>query len=65
MTKHRKCQICGEDIVLVPSAEARAKRYGGKAEDYRLMFSVHPQCIIDRREAETLALIRRKDRVNS
>lgn len=63
--KHRKCRICGEDIVLVPSAEARAKRYGGKPEDYRLMFSVHPQCLIDKRNAEVLDLIRRKAKINS
>jgi len=59
---NRKCKICGEEIVLVPSAESRAKRYGGKPEDYRAMFTAHPQCVIDKRNADTLALIRRKER---
>lgn len=54
------CTICGGKIVLVPSAAERARKCGGKASDYTKLFTEHAQCTIDKRERETLELIRRK-----
>jgi hypothetical protein len=34
-----KCSLCGKPIVLKPSAAKRAKKYGGKPEDYPLSLS--------------------------
>lgn len=53
------CGICGKEVVLYPSARVRALRYGGKASDYTKLFPNHVQCVLDKREAETLQLIRR------
>lgn len=55
------CTICNLPIVLVPSAAERAKRYGGEPSDYTNLFTTHAKCAVDKREAETIALIRRKN----
>lgn len=52
------CTICGKRIVLVPSAQERAQRYGGTAESYTKLFTTHSDCLIERRESETIALMR-------
>ena len=52
------CSICGEEIVLVPSATDRAKKYGGKPSDYTKLFTEHAQCALLKREEDTLALMR-------
>lgn len=54
-----KCTICKKDIILIPSAKERAKKYGGKPSDYTKLFTEHTDCIIKKREQETLELIRR------
>ncbi len=54
------CTICSKPIVLVPSAEERAKKYGGKPSDYTKLFTEHSECVVAKREAETLELIRRR-----
>jgi hypothetical protein len=54
-----KCTICGKPIVLIPSAEKRARKYGGKASDYTKLFTEHTQCFIDKRERETRELMAR------
>ena len=43
MAKHNKCIYCNQDIVLVPSANERAKncRQGLSAQDYKNMFTSH------------------------
>jgi len=53
------CTICGKPIVLVPSAEERARKYGGKPSDYTRLFRAHTNCALDKRERDTLALIQR------
>ena len=42
--KHNKCKLCGEPIILIPSAEERAKKYGKTAKYYRDIFTVHTKC---------------------
>jgi hypothetical protein len=53
------CTICGKKITLVPSAKERADKYGGKPADYTKLFTQHAQCVLDKRETETIALMRR------
>ena len=55
------CSICGKKIILVPSAKERAKRYGGKPSDYSKLFTEHSECLIQKREKDTIKLMRRKD----
>jgi hypothetical protein len=52
------CTICSKPIKLVPSARERADKYGGKPSDYTKLFTEHAQCVIDKRERETLELMR-------
>lgn len=54
-----KCKICGKEIVLVPSAEERARKSGGKAQDYIKLFTTHSECSINYRREETLKLIQK------
>mgnify|MGYP000004575400 CR=1 FL=1 len=56
-----KCTICGKPIVLIPSAKARAAAdVSGKSAAYhRKLFRQHAECIIEKRERETLELMRR------
>lgn len=53
------CTICGKPIVLVPSAQERADKYGGTANHYTKLFTEHAQCVIDKRNADTLELMHR------
>jgi hypothetical protein len=53
------CTICGKKITLVPSAKERADKCGGKPADYTKLFTTHTQCLLDKRERETLELMRR------
>lgn len=53
------CSICGKKIILVPSAKERAKRYGGKPSDYTKLFTEHSECLIQKREQDTIKLMRR------
>lgn len=55
-----KCTICGQNIILVPSAKERAEKYGGNPSDYTRLFTVHAQCSIDKRDKETFDLMRNK-----
>jgi len=57
-----KCTICGGPIELNPSAVERAKKFGGKPDDYTRRFTTHAQCEIDKRERETRELIAREHR---
>ena len=54
-----KCSICNKEIILVPSAKERAKKYGGKASDYTKLFTSHAQCAIDKRREDTFELMKR------
>lgn len=39
-----KCIYCNKPVILNPSAEERAKKYGGKPEDYTKLFKAHYHC---------------------
>ncbi len=52
------CSICGKPIVLVPSASERAEKFGGKASDYTAAFTYHSTCMVTKRSAESIELIR-------
>jgi hypothetical protein len=54
------CTICGKKIILTPSAKERAKKYGGKPSDYTKLFTAHAACQVEKRERETLELIRKR-----
>ena len=53
------CTICGKPIILVPSAQERAKKFGGKPSDYTRLFTEHTDCFTEKRERETRDLVRR------
>lgn len=53
------CTICGKPIMLRPSAIERARKYGGKPSDYAKLFTTHGTCQVEKRNADTLALIKR------
>lgn len=50
-----KCSICGEEIVLSPSAKERAERYGGAASHYTRLFTTHAECVLAQRRAEPVS----------
>lgn len=54
-----KCSYCNKPIKLIPSASERAQRYGGEPSDYTKLFTIHAQCTIDKRNADTLELMQR------
>jgi hypothetical protein len=58
------CTICGNPIILVPSAKERAKKdaTGKPASYYTKLFTAHSQCVIEKRERETVELIRRNNK---
>lgn len=58
-----KCNYCGKPIILNPSAEDRAKKYvtGKTAAYYESLFTIHAQCQIDKRNTETLELMKRSN----
>src|SRR4051812_38052071 len=51
------CLICGKKVELIPSAAERAKKFGGKPEEYTAIFRMHAQCVLEQRKAEVLELI--------
>ena len=57
-----KCTICGKPIVLIPTAKERADKdvTGKTAAYYTKLFTEHTECILRKREEDTLALIRKK-----
>ena len=54
-----KCTICGKEIVLVPSAAERARKFGGKPSDYTKLFTEHKSCALEKREQDTKNLIQK------
>jgi len=54
------CKYCGKPVVLKPSAEERAKKYGETPTFYRRLFPNHGACEVKARENETLSLLRRR-----
>jgi len=59
MSNSKACTICHRPIVLVPSAAERARRYGGKAEDYIRLFDQHPACTVAKRSQQASETARR------
>lgn len=55
----RTCTLCGRPIVLVPSAQERARKAGGTPSDYTGLFTTHAVCAVQKREQETRKLIQR------
>lgn len=53
------CRICNKPVVLVPSATERAQKVGGKPADYTALFTTHSKCAVEKRNADTIALMRR------
>lgn len=55
------CTICGNPIVLEPSAEERAARdtTGKTAEYYRSLFTEHAECSLRKRQEDTAVLMRK------
>jgi hypothetical protein len=56
------CTRCGKPIVLVPSAKERAEKYGETPEFYTKLFTIHPECLVNKRRQQTLQLLARKRR---
>ena len=54
------CTICGQPVVLIPSAEERAAKGGGTAEHYRRLFPRHSECELKKRAEDTSELMRRR-----
>lgn len=54
-----KCSICNKEIILTPSANERAKKFGGKPSDYTNLFTEHAKCALEKRERETTELMRK------
>ena len=52
-----KCRLCNQDIILVPSAEERAKKYGGTAQFYANLFTVHGECQVRKNKIDSKQLM--------
>lgn len=57
----KNCTICGKAIVLIPSASERARKdvTGKSAAYYTSLFTEHARCTVEKRSAESLALMQR------
>jgi hypothetical protein len=60
----KQCTACSGPLTLSPSAKDRAAKYGGKPSDYSRLFygrtgGMCSPCFLAKREADTLALVRR------
>jgi hypothetical protein len=56
---HKKCKLCGAPIILKPSAEARALKYGGVPSDYLKLFDTHTGCALKKHSEKVAELVRR------
>lgn len=56
---HKLCRICGEPIVLKPSATERAIKYGGVPSDYIKLFDAHSSCALKERSEQVAELVKR------
>lgn len=52
------CRHCQKPVILQPSAQARAERFGGRASEYILLFPNHADCVVKAREQEAIDLLR-------
>ena len=56
------CSYCGKPIVLIPSAQERARKFGGTASYYVRLFTIHSDCQIKSRQDSVTDLINRNYR---
>ena len=56
---HRICPYCGMPVILSPSANARAKKYGETPEYYKALFPAHSGCLVQARTEEAIQLMKR------
>jgi 5-methylcytosine-specific restriction endonuclease McrA len=54
-----KCTLCGKHIYLRPTARERAAKSGGTEAEYKALFTAHSECLLEKRKAETKALMKR------
>jgi hypothetical protein len=59
-----KCTICKEEVILVPSAVARAKKFGGVPKDYTELFPTHTRCAVKKRNESVEKLMRKLNSKN-
>lgn len=61
------CAICHKPVILVPSAEERAKNdaAGKSAAYYRSLFPAHSECELAKRRADTDDPMRKRREVTS
>lgn len=43
---HMKCSQCHKEIILVPSAKERSRKFGGNPNDYTRLFTIHTNCLL-------------------
>lgn len=63
-----KCTLCGEEIVLIPSAQERAHKaklcgQGAPYDSpsyYTNLFTTHTSCALEKSKQDTAELLRRK-----
>ena len=55
------CSICNKPIILIPSAQDRAKNdLNGNPPSYFIsLFRTHTECLINKRNEDTIELMRR------
>lgn len=58
-----KCTHCNKEVVLVPSANERAIRYGETPEFYTKLFQMHVKCNLELRHKSTMELMRNARRI--
>jgi hypothetical protein len=56
------CAICGEPIILRPTAAERARKFGGVPADYTRLFTEHAACTLEKRNDEVRELIARQNK---
>lgn len=59
-----KCTFCNKEIILIPSATERAKKYGGSPSDYTKLFTSHSECLIEYRNKEANELMKKINKEN-
>ena len=60
------CEICGDPVVLVPSAAERAAKNGGTPAYYTKLFPTHTDCQLAKNKAEQSAAMKRaRDRMDA
>jgi hypothetical protein len=53
------CKYCNKPVILTPSANERARRYGGVPADYTALFPNHSECEVAARSAQAVETMRK------